>query len=100
MDQASIVREYFAGGNRVMPYFFGRTLADAPMCLIFLISSIIPYWLAGLRADAGAFAYYCLASGLLIFGAQSLGYLASSVSSNPNVCLAFCTSNHIGGGIL
>ena len=48
--------------------------------------------MSGLRSDSQTFGLYCLSSFLLILGSQSLGYLASSLSSKPNLCLAICKS--------
>ena len=90
LDSQKFMREYVGGSNRITPYFLGRTMADAPLSLLFLICPIIAYWLVGLRAEAEAFLLHCLSCIILVFSAQSLGYLSSAFSPNPNRCFSLC----------
>ncbi|TFJ86620.1 hypothetical protein NSK_002274 [Nannochloropsis salina CCMP1776] len=87
-DFAILMREYYAGANRPGPYFLGRTLASLPQSMLFLLMGIIPYFMAGLSSSASGFGYFCLILFLANFAAQSLGYVASSLTSNPVVGLA------------
>ncbi|GAB5032116.1 abc subfamily abcg [Nannochloropsis oceanica] len=85
---AILMREYYAGGNLPIPYFLGRTLASVPQSMLFLLMGIIPYFMAGLAPTVSTFGYFVLILFLSIFSAQSLGYLASSFTSNPVVSLS------------
>lgn len=85
---AILMREYYSGGNLPVPYFLGRTLASVPQSMLFLLMGIIPYYMAGLAPTVSAFGYFVLILFLSIFSAQSLGYLASSFTSNPVVSLS------------
>jgi len=87
-DFAILMREYYSGANRPAPYFLGRTLASVPQSMLFLLMGIIPYYMAGLAPTGSAFGYFFLILFLSNFSAQSLGYLASSFTSNPVVGLS------------
>lgn len=63
-------------------------LLGIPFTIIYLLQAIIPYWLTGLAPAWAPFSWFCLVIWLLILGAQSLGFLASSFSSNPFIGLA------------
>jgi ABC-type multidrug transport system permease subunit len=56
--------------------------------MLFLLMGIIPYYMAGLAPTGSAFGYFLLILFLSNFSAQSLGYLASSFTSNPVVGLS------------
>lgn len=83
------MREYYAGGaNTPSPYFLGRTMSSILPSALFLLMGIIPYYMAGLSENSQAVAYFCLILFLINLAAQSVGYLASSFSSNPIVGLS------------
>lgn len=89
-DYAILMREYYSGANTPGPYFLGRTMASIPQSLLFLLLGIIPYFMTGLSHAPVAFWYFVLILFVLNFAAQSLGYLASSFTSNPIVGLSIC----------
>lgn len=43
-----MLREYYTGSNRAVPYFLGRSLAAMPNSSIFMAMAIVCYWMAGL----------------------------------------------------
>lgn len=53
-----------------------------------LALALLSYVVSGLSLQPSALAWYCVIISLLIFGAQSVGYISSSFSSNPVVGLA------------
>ncbi len=85
------MREYYAGANTPVPYFLGRTIASMPHSLPFLLMGLIPYFMTGLSHNVEAIGYFCLIIFVMNLAAQSLGYLASSFSSNPIVGLSIRT---------
>jgi len=87
-DFSIYMRESNCGANRPAPYFLGRTLASVPQSLLVLLMGIIPYYMAGLALSGAAFVRFGLILFLSNFSAQSLGYLASSFTSNPVVAIA------------
>lgn len=91
-DFAILMREYYSGANMPGPYFVGRTFASMPPSLMFLLMGIIPYWMVGLSVDAKSFGMYVLILFIFNTAAQSIGYLASSFSSNPVVGLSILVS--------
>lgn len=86
------MREAYAGANAPKPYFLGRTLASIPYSLLFLLMGLIPYFMTGLSPHPAAVGYFFLIIFLMNLAAQSLGYMASSFSSNPIVGLSIRTS--------
>lgn len=82
------MREYYVGGNTLLPYYIGRTLADIPQLTCYLITPFMTYFLAGMGGSWTVFFYYMGISFLVILASSSVGYLNSSFSSNPALGLA------------
>lgn len=75
--------ERAAGWYRLSSFFVARCLADVPLELINpLVIVPIVYWLAGLRADAGAFFVHLLATVLGALVASSLGLAVGAATSS------------------
>lgn len=91
VEWSIFMREYYTGANGLGPYFMGRTIADIPYLLLFLIMVILPYWMGGLAPDFGSFLRYCGIFFIITQAAASTGYLASSFSQNPTLGLAMTT---------
>lgn len=88
VEWSIFMREYYTGANALGPYFIGRTIADIPFLSLFLIMTIIPYWMAGLSPVFSSFVNYVWIFFLIIHASASTGYFASSFSPNPVLGLA------------
>lgn len=80
-------RERGSKTYRVSSYFWGRTIADIPLNLLFpVLFGVILYWMVGLNPDAGRFFRFLLISIVITLTAQSMGQLISSAS--PSISIA------------
>ncbi|CAN0433874.1 unnamed protein product [Ascophyllum nodosum] len=83
------LREHDSGAYKVGSYFFGRTLAEIPIQVIFpALFSAIVYLLVGFPLKAAPFFLFMLFVVLTSNAAISLGYVVSALAKNVDVALA------------
>ncbi|CAM9150806.1 unnamed protein product [Ectocarpus sp. 6 AP-2014] len=83
------LREHDSGAYRVSSYFFGRTLAEIPIQVVFpTVFSVIIYLLCGFPLEAKPFLLFIVYIVLTANSAISLGYVVSAFAKSVDVALA------------
>ncbi|CAN0037303.1 unnamed protein product, partial [Laminaria digitata] len=83
------LREHDSGAYRVSSFFFGRTVAEIPIQVIFpAIFAVIVYLMVGFPMGAKPFLLFILFVVLTSNAAISLGYVVSALAKNVDVALA------------
>ncbi|CAM9147551.1 unnamed protein product [Ectocarpus fasciculatus] len=83
------LREHDSGAYRVSSYFFGRTLAEIPIQVVFpAVFSVIIYLLCGFPLEAKPFFLFIVYIVLTSNSAISLGYVVSALAKSVDVALA------------
>lgn len=82
-------REYDDGVYGVLPYFFGKTMAESPFQFVFpTIFAIIVYFSTDLRAGADHFFIMLVTIVLIGFTTQSIGLLLGAAAPTPQLATA------------
>ena len=85
--RAVYTREQHAGAYSPVTYFVGRSIAEFPMQIFFiLVECCILYWMVGLYRKPGTFFYYFGVISLVSQVATGLGFAISSTS--PSLLIA------------